>query len=125
MATQTAAEKEEYAEVEINFRETVSAGQGIRVTESYREAGKITQVMFHFPDGCDALVQMRLLKDHHPFYPVHGYLALNDATPVYYVQANYYPNEPLTCEILNRDDGNPHTVTCTVVIRYKKPRWYQ
>jgi hypothetical protein len=115
---------EEYSEIEINFRETVQPGQGLRVTKSYREGGKITQVMFHFPSGCNALVRMRLQKDGHPFYPVKGHLALNDATPVYYVQADYYPNEPLELEVLNQDSVNPHTVTCTVVIRYKKPSWY-
>ena len=114
---------EETAEVELNFRETVQSGQGIAVTQSFREAGKITQIMFHFPLGCNALVEMRLLKDLRPFYPLRDYLALNDASPVYYVEADYYAREPLTFEILNRDAINPHTVTCTVVIRYKKPWW--
>jgi len=119
------AVEEEYSEIEINFRETVQPGQGLRVTQSYREAGKITQIMFHFPAGCNALVRMRLLKDLLPFYPIRDYLALNDATPVYYVHADYYKNEPLTLEIWNQDSVNPHTVTCTVVVRYKKPWWYR
>jgi len=116
--------EEEYCEIELNFRETVQPGQGLRITQSYREAGKITQIMMHFPLGCNALVEMRLMKDGNPFYPVRGLVALNDATPVYYVQADYYENEPLLWEVLNRDSVNPHTVSCTVVIRYKKPSWY-
>ena len=118
------AEVEEFTEIEINFREQVTPGQGIRLTESYHQAGKITQIMFHFPPGCNGLVEVRLLKDGDPFYPVKGNLALNNATPVYYVQADYYPNEPLTLEVLNRDAVNPHTPTCTVVIRFKKPEWW-
>lgn len=117
-------EEEEYCEIEINFREQVPSGQGVRVTEAYHQPGKITQIMFHFPPGCNALVECRLLKDLNPFYPVKGFLALNDATPVYYVQADYYANEPLTFEVLNRDSDNPHTPTCTVVIRFKKPVWW-
>ena len=118
------AEVEEFTEIEINFREEVASGQGIRLTESYHQGGKITQIMFHFPPGSNGLVECRLLKDLEPFYPVKGYLALNNATPVYYVQADYYPNEPLTFEVLNRDSENPHTPTCTVVIRFKKPEWW-
>ena len=125
LGVQLTVQEEEYCEAELNFRETVQPGLGRRVTQSFREAGKITQVMFHFPGGCNALVSMRLLKDLHPFYPIRGYLALNDATPVYYVQADYYANEPITIEILNQDAVNPHTVSCTVVIRYKKPWWYR
>jgi hypothetical protein len=93
------------------------------MTQSFREAGKITQIMFHYPPGCNGLVELRLLKDLNPFYPLQGYLALNNATPVYYVEANYYANEPLTLEVLNHDGGNSHTPTCTVVIRYKKAWW--
>jgi intein/homing endonuclease len=74
--------------------------------------------------NCNGLVECRLLKDLDPFYPVKGFLALNNATPVYYVQAEYYANEPLTFEVLNRDSENPHTPTCTVVIRFKKPEWW-
>jgi len=115
---------EEYAEIEINFRQTVQPGQGIRVVQSWHIEGKITQVMFHFPPGCNGLVEMRLLKDEKPFYPVQGFLALDDATPVYYVNAEYYAKEPLTVEILNHDGFNAHTPTITVVIRYKRPWWH-
>lgn len=123
MSLQT--QQEEYDEREINFRETVQPGQGVRVTNSFREAGKITQIMFHFPPGSNALVEVALFKDGKAFYPLRGYVALNDATPVYYVEADYYKNEPLTVEILNKDSVNAHTITCTVVIRYKKPWWRQ
>lgn len=116
-------EEEEYSEIELNFRQEVASGQGIRLTESYRQAGKITQIMFHFPPGCNGLVEAKLLKDEKSFYPLKGSLALNNATPVYYVQADYYANEPLTFEVLNRDSENPHTPTCTVVIRFK-PEWW-
>lgn len=114
---------EEFAEAQINFRDTVLPGQGLRITEFFQSEGKITQVMFHFPAGCNALVRVRLLKDMKPFYPLRDFLALNDATPVYYVEAGYYAKEPLTFEVENGDSVNPHTVTCTVVIRYKKAWW--
>jgi hypothetical protein len=116
---------EEYdAEVELNFRETIQPGQGVRITQSFREAGKITRVLFHFPPGCNALVEMRLLKDEKPIFPVSGFLALDDATPERQnLDIDYYAKEPLTLEVLNRDAVNPHTPTCTVTIKYKKPWW--
>ena len=123
MVLETPEQEIKYCEIELNFRETLASGQGLRVMQSFREAGKITQIMFHFPRGCNALVSMMLLKDEHPFYPIRGYLALNDATPVYYVNADYHSYEPLTVEFMNQDADNPHTVSCTVVIRFKKPWW--
>jgi len=114
---------EELREVEISFRETVQPGRGVRVTKSFHIEGKITQVMFHFPPGSAGLVEVRLLKDEKPFYPAEGFLALDNATPVHYTDADYYAKEPLTVEVLNRDGINPHTPSVTVVIRYKKPWW--
>ena len=117
--------QEVYEEIQINFREEVASGQGIRLTSSYFLAGEITQVMFHFPPGCNGLVECRLLKDLDSFYPIRGFLALNDATPVRQnINIVYYANEPLTFEALNRDSENPHTPTCTVSIRFKKPLWW-
>ena len=117
--------QEVYEEIQINFREEVASGQGIRLTESYILAGEITQIMMHFPGGCNGLVECRLLKDLNPFYPIRGFLALNDATPIRQnINIEYYANEPLTFEVLNRDSDNPHTPTCTVSIRFKKPLWW-
>ncbi|MBA7641911.1 hypothetical protein ES703_49597 [subsurface metagenome] len=118
-----------YDEREINFRETVQPGAGISVIRNFSQAGKITKVMFHFPPGCAApdigpLVDMRLEKDRKPFYPMQGFLAMDNATPVYHTSVAYYAREPLTLTIQNRDGEYPHTVTCTVVIRFKQPSWW-
>jgi len=110
---------EEYLETMVSFRETVESGQGVRVTKNFIWPGKITQVMFHFPPGCNALVDLRLEKGKQPFYPRQGYLALDNATPVYYVDADYSSREALDFTVLNRDEEYPHSVSCTVVIRYK------
>ena len=119
------AQVEEYAEVELNFRETIQSGQGVRITHSFREEGHITRVLFHFPPGCNGLVEMRLLKDERAFFPVQGHLALDSATPERQnMNVTYYANEPMTLEVLNRDAENPHTPTCTVTIKYKRPWWY-
>jgi hypothetical protein len=115
---------EEYAEIQLNFRRTVPSGQGVRLTQSYLLAGKITQVLLSFPPGCLGLVDLALTKDERPFYPSSGYLTLDNASPVFYTDVEYYAHEPLTLEIRNRDAGNPHTPTCAVTIRFKKPSWW-
>jgi len=113
-----------YQEIELNFRETVPPGQGLSVTRNYSQAGKITKVMFSFPPGTTTLCDARLDKDAKPFYPMNGFLALDNATPVYHTSVDYYAREPLTLTIRNRDAENPHTITCTVVIRFKQPSWW-
>lgn len=115
----------QYQEVEINFRETVQPRQGIIVTRNFSQAGKITKVMFSFPPGTTSLCDARLDKDAKPFYPMNGYLALDNATPVYHTSVDYYAREPLTLELRNRDARWPHTITCTVVIRFKEPSWWR
>ncbi len=114
-----------YQEVEINFRETVPIGQGVAVTRSFSQGGKITKVMFSFPPGTNSLCDARLEKDANPFYPMQGFLALDNATPVYQTSVDYYAREPLTLILRNRDAENPHTITCTVVIRFKQPSWWK
>lgn len=115
--------EEEYREEQILFSETVQPGQGTRITKIFQFDGIITQVMFSFPPGSAGLVDVRLLKDERPMYPNVGYLALDNATPVYTPNISYYSKEPLTVEVLNRDGINPHTPTVTVTIRYKKAWW--
>lgn len=113
-----------YDEREINFRETVQPSQGVSVTRSFGFAGKITKVMFSFPPGTTSLCDARLEKDMKPYYPLQGYLALDNATPVYHTSVAYYAHEPLTLTLRNRDEEYEHTITCTVVIRFKKPSWW-
>lgn len=115
--------EEQYQEAQVVFRDTVQSGQGIQNTKRYFAAGVITQVLFHFPPGCSGLVEVKLLKNGFLFYPVQGVLALDNATPVYYSNAEYYAKEPLTVEVLNRDSVNPHAPTVAVTIRYKVPKW--
>lgn len=114
---------EAYLEKDVNFRETVAAGAGSRVTRSLNYDGVLTQVMFHFPPGTNGLVDVRLLKDERPFFPIEGFLSLDDSTPIFYANAEYYKMEPLTVEVHNRDAVNAHSPTVTVMIRVKKPWW--
>lgn len=115
--------EQQYSESQIVFRESVPSGQGLSSTKRLNNAGIITQILFHFPPGCNGLVEVKLMKNGYLFYPLQGVLALDNATPVYYVNADYYANEPLTVEVKNKDSVNPHSPSVAVTIRYKKQWW--
>ena len=116
--------QEEYAEIQLTFKQTVTPGQGLRLTQSYFLEGTVTQVLFHFPPGSAGLVDMSLVKDERPFYPLQGYLALDNATPVFTPNVSCYAYEPFKLEIRNRDSVNAHSPTCAITIRFKKPSWW-
>ena len=115
---------DQHEEIQINFTETIPAGAGVKVSKNFTLPGSVTQVMFSFPPGCSGLVDAKLEKDLKSFYPRSGWLSLDNATPVYYTHSDYYAREPLTFIAQNRDDANPHTITCTVVIRFERPDWW-
>lgn len=106
--------------IAVNFVETVPAATGLNVTKNFIYSGKVKQVLFHFPPGCNGLVNVRLLKDQLPFYPQQGYLALDNASPIFPLDIDYYRDEPLTLEIQNTDSANAHTISCIVTIEYKR-----
>lgn len=112
-----------YCEAQVVFREVVQPSMGMKLTKDFFAAGRITQILFHFPPGCSGLVEMKLFKNEDTFYPISGALALDDATPVYYVDADYYAREPLTVQVDNKDSVNPHAPSVAVTIRYKRPWW--
>ena len=113
-------------EFTIPFRVTLTiagtAGSGARLRSYFHENGKIIHVMMHFPRGCNSLVRARILKDERNFYPSREYFALDNATPEWYPDVNYRARELLTFEALNGDGANPHTVSGSVTIKYKRSK---
>ncbi|GAI88713.1 unnamed protein product [marine sediment metagenome] len=53
------------------------------LTEVVPFSGYIKQVTPHWPDGCDAIVDVRVGHGNKQFCPKEGFLALNAATPTY------------------------------------------
>lgn len=45
----------------INFRTEVEAGYAVRLAHKNKKSGKLTGGFMHFPPGCNAVVQVRLL----------------------------------------------------------------
>ena len=105
----------------VNFRYTVPASTRVVLETDAPSTGYITHATFHFPPGCLSLVSVRVLLEREPVWPVgETYVALDDATPTY---AFIYPGQKvkkydyLTCELVNNDTVNSHTVSVILILQ--------
>lgn len=89
-------------------------GSGITLTEGAPFDGYIKWIEPHWPDGCDALVDIRVGRAVEQFCPREGYLALNDVTPRYEFNIPVKEGEDIWVEMINTDGGNPHNITVTI-----------
>lgn len=91
-------------------------GSGVTLMEYAPFSGYIKQVTPHWPDGADALVDVRVGHGVKQFCPDAGYLALNDATPTYPFNEWVNDHEEIWVELRNRDGANEHAITVTVTL---------
>jgi len=101
---------------QIPFSYTLNPLQGVVLMEYAPFAGYIKQVSIHWPDGCDALVDVRVGHHTKQFCPDEGYLALNDATPTYPFNEYVADHEEIWVEMVNTDGVNTHSITVTVIL---------
>jgi len=101
---------------QIPFTYNVLATTGVILTEDAPFSGYIKQVSIHWPDGCDGLVDVKVLHGVKQFCPNDGYLALNDATPTYPFNEYVYDKEPIRVEIHNAG-GLDHHITIVVILQ--------
>jgi len=103
---------------EVVLRVTVQPLTGTRVTRPSPLTGRIVQIVRHYPDGCDALVDLAVGHKDTWVLPnnVDTFVALNDATPVVTVNEPVGKGEEIWMIVRNGDGANPHAVTTTVVI---------
>ncbi len=103
---------------EVNLRASVQPLTGTRVTKPSPLTGKIVQLIPHWPDGCDALVDVAIGHKDTWVLPneVDTYIALNDATPVLTVDESIEKGEEIWMILRNTDGVNAHAVSCTVTI---------
>ena len=105
---------------QIPFAQTLAVagavGSGVILEETAPFSGYIKQVTIHWPDGCNALVDVRVGHGVKQFCPDEGFLALNDATPAYPFNEWVVDQETIWVEMRNRDGGWPHNITVTVTL---------
>jgi len=103
---------------EVNLRASVQPLTGTRVTKPSPLTGKIIQLIPHWPDGCDALVDVAIGHKDTWILPseVDTFIALNDATPVLTVDEPIEKGEEIFMLLRNTDGVNAHAISCTVTI---------
>ncbi len=101
---------------QIKFSYTVQPLQAVRLIEYTPFAGRIISVTTHFPDGTNALCEVRVGHGNKQFCPNEGYLALNDATPTFNFNEPVDDYEEIWVEIRNGDSAYEHSITVTVSV---------
>jgi len=109
----------------INFRYTVPASKGVELEHEIKEAGYLADGFMHFPDGCNALVHVRVRLAIRgtiiQIAPIEDdYIALNDATINFRIDEKVEVKDKILVEIINYDSVNPHTIS--VIITWSKER---
>lgn len=102
---------------QIKFHETLQPLTGIRVSEECPFNATITSIAFHFPDGCDGLVDVMVGHGHKQCFPRNGYISLNDATPVFATSEFVNKSELTWAEIRNADAATPHTISVVLTLQ--------
>jgi len=103
---------------EVNLRASLAPLNGTRVFKPSPLTGKIVQLIPHWPDGCNALVDVAIGHKDTWVYPseVDTFVALNDATPVLTVDEPVEKGEEIWMIVRNTDGGNPHAISVTATI---------
>jgi len=101
---------------QIRFQQTVQPLQGIRDEDFVPLDGRITSVCIHWPLNCNALVDVAVGHGHKQFMPIGGFLALNDATPVFACSEDCKRNETVWAIIQNTDGFAAHTISVIITI---------
>ena len=101
---------------QIVFQQTLLVNTGIRLADQVPLDGLITSVTMHFPLNCNGLVDIAFGHNSKQIIPIGGFIALNDACPVFPTHEECKRNEEIWCIMDNHDGGFPHTVACIVTI---------
>jgi len=103
---------------DVNLRVTLLPNTGQRITQTSPLTGRIVQLIPHWPDGCNALVDLAIGHKDTWVYPhrIDTYVALNDATPVLTVDEPIGKGEEIWMIARNGDAGFPHAVSCACTI---------
>lgn len=102
---------------EIIFRQLVPSLQSTTQTKQSPLTGKITRLLFHYPAGCNALVDAIIQKGTAQIFPFPpDVLSLDDVTATFPMNEGIEINEYIQVVLLNHDNVNAHTITVTMHI---------
>lgn len=103
---------------EVVLRDTFPPLTGARVWKPSPLSGRITQIIPHWPDGADALVDVAFGHGDTWVMPseIDTFIALNDATPVLTMSEEVHRGEQLWMIIRNTDGVNAHAISVAITI---------
>ena len=103
---------------DVNLRVLLQPNTGTRVSRPSPLTGRIVQLIPHWPDGCNALVDVAVGHKDTWIYPhlVDTFVALNDATPVLTVNEPIEKGEEIWMIIRNADGREQHAITVTATL---------
>jgi len=103
---------------DVNLRVLLQPNTGTRVSRPSPLTGRIVQLIPHWPDGCNALVDVAVGHKDTWIYPhlVDTFVALNDATPVLTVNEPIEKGEEIWMIIRNADGREQHAITVTATV---------
>lgn len=108
----------------INFRETVEplAELGEADTIEFSPAtGTIDSCLLHFPEGCNALVEVMLYCRKQQILPTNrSSIALNNATNLYDLNHPVRDRDSIYLKIINHDSTYSHTITAVIAINVQR-----
>jgi len=101
---------------QVVFRVDVPFLTGIILQAPIPINGTITEICYHFPPGANQLVDVAIRYGTIRISPVTGFITLDAATPVFYVNQPCKTGEDLFITVNNTDIANPHEISCVVTI---------
>jgi len=101
---------------QIVFQQTLQPNQGIRLEDLVPLDGAIVSVTMHFPFNCNGNVDVAFGHGYKQICPISGFIALNDACPVFPTHETCKREETIWCVIDNHDGGAAHTIACIATI---------
>jgi len=101
---------------QIVFDQVLQPRQAVVLEEVAHLTGIITSVCFHFPPGVVGLMEVAVGHGSRQIMPRAGFLALDDATPVFPCYEVIKRDETVWCVVQNTDNLWQHRISATVVI---------
>ena len=103
---------------DVNLRVVLEPNTGTRVSKPSPLTGRIVQLIPHWPEGTNALVDVAVGHKDTWIYPhlVDTFVALNDATPVLTVDEPVTKGEEIWMIVRNADGREQHAITVTATV---------
>lgn len=112
---------------QISFRHEVPAATSLRLSHRNRKPGKLTGGFMHFPPGCNAVVQVRILISSpslggiRQMTPIQDqYVALDDANWEFTLNEEVLKDDLILVDMRNTG-ALPHQITVVVTRESKAP----